>query len=177
LLPALLSLGPVADRVGRRPLLVAGIAVTVISSMVFAAAHSVAWLFAGEIIYGIGSALVMSCVSVAIRELHPGHHVASAALAASVAAAAGLTVGPLVSGLLAWLTPWPTVTPYLLDIVLATLLGKDRTPNRSPVVPARRTRHSHHPAGGRRFVRRARGLCQRRLAAHPATPPKPGRHT
>jgi MFS family permease len=123
LVPTLLLLGRVADRVGRRPLLVAGIAVTVVSSVAFAAAQSVAWLFAGEIIYGIGGGLVMSCVAVAIRELHPKQHVAGGALAASVAAAAGLTLGPLVSGLLAWVTPWPTVSPYLLDIVLATVLA------------------------------------------------------
>src|SRR5262252_3314929 len=71
LIPALVLLGPVGDRIGRRPLLVTGIAVTTISSLAFAAARNVGWLFAGEMIYGIGSALVMSCVSVAIRELHP----------------------------------------------------------------------------------------------------------
>ena len=38
-------------------------------------AQSLAWLFAGEIIYGIGGGLVMACVSVAIRELHPEQHV------------------------------------------------------------------------------------------------------
>ena len=73
LIPALMLLGPITDRIGRRPLLVAGIAVTTISSAIFAAARSVEWLFAGEIIYGIGSALVMACVSVAIRELHPSN--------------------------------------------------------------------------------------------------------
>ena len=33
--------------------------------------QSVAWLFAGEVIYGVGAGVVMSCVAVAIRELHP----------------------------------------------------------------------------------------------------------
>src|SRR6516225_8913952 len=120
LIPALLFVGTMSDRIGRRPLLVSGIAITVVSSIAFAAARSVGWLFAGEMIYGIGAALVMSCVSVAIRELHPRAHVASAALAASVAMAVGLTLGPLISGLLASATPWPTTAPYVLDIVLAT---------------------------------------------------------
>src|SRR5690242_6464620 len=123
LIPAIAVLGPWTDRVGRRPMLVAGIALTSVSSAAFATARGVGWLFAGEIIYGIGSALVMSCVSVAIRELHPRQHVASAALAASVAMAAGLTLGPLVGGLLASATPWPTVSPYVVDIVLASVLG------------------------------------------------------
>jgi MFS family permease len=138
LMPTLLLLGRVADRVGRRPLLAAGIAVTVVSSLAFAAAQNLAWLFAGEVIYGFGSGLVMSCVAVAIRELHPRQHVAGGALAASVAAAAGLTAGPLVSGLLASATPWPTVSPYVLDIVLATLLAAAllRIPETRPIRPA-----------------------------------------
>src|SRR5262249_20400716 len=101
LIPALVLLGPLADRVGRRPLLAIGIALPAVSSAVFAVAAGVAWLFGGEVIYGIGSALVMSCVSVAIRELHPKRNVAAASVAASVAMAAGLTLGPLVSGILA----------------------------------------------------------------------------
>ena len=142
LIPALIFLGPVADRVGRRPLLVAGIALTTVSSAAFVAARSVAWLFAGEIIYGIGSALVMSCVSIAIRELHPTQHVVAASLAASVAMAAGLTLGPLTSGLLAEATPWPTTAPYVLDIVLAAFLAVAllRIPETRPIAittPAR----------------------------------------
>jgi MFS family permease len=122
-LPVLVCVGPMADRVGRRPLLTAGIAITAISSAAFVVANGLPWLFAGEIVYGVGSALVMSCVAVAIRELHPRHNATAGALAASVAAAVGLTLGPLVSGLLAWLTPWPTTTPFAVDIVAAAILA------------------------------------------------------
>jgi len=94
-----------------------------VSSASFVVARSVAWLFAGEMIYGIGSAFVMSCVSIAIRELHPTQHVTAAALAASVAMAAGMTFGPLTSGFLAETTPWPTTSPYVLDIILAAALA------------------------------------------------------
>jgi len=123
LIPALAVLGPLADRIGRRSLLVGGIVLTIVSSAAFVAASSVAGLFAGEIIYGVASALVMSCVSIAIRELHPTGDVAAASLAASVAMAAGIFLGPATSGLLAELTPWPTTSPYVLDIVLASLLA------------------------------------------------------
>jgi MFS family permease len=123
LVPTLLLLGPVADRIGRRPLLAGGIGLTVVSSAVFLGAQGLGWLVAGEVIYGLGGGMVMSCVAAAIRELHPGDDVERAALAASVAAAVGLTVGPLLSGLLASATPWPTVSPFLVDIVAATLLA------------------------------------------------------
>jgi MFS family permease len=147
LMPTLLLLGRVADRIGRRPLLAAGIAITVLSSIAFATAQNLSWLFAGEVIYGFGSGLVMSCVAVAIRELHPRQHVAGGALAASVAAAAGLTAGPLVSGLLASTTPWPTVSPYVLDIVLATVLAAAllRIPETRPARPAPRLERTPAP--------------------------------
>jgi MFS family permease len=151
LIPTLLLVGRVADRIGRRPLLASGIALTVASSVTFAAASGLAWLFAGELVYGVGSGLVMSCLAVAIRELHPGQDVTKAALAASVAAVAGLTAGPLFSGFLAWVAPWPTVSPYLLDILLATLLAlallriPETRPQLSDTVVARRPPLVHVP--------------------------------
>lgn len=149
LIPTLLVLGRAADRIGRRPLIASGIAITILSSLAFAFARNVAWLFAGEVIYGIGAGMVMSCVSVTIRELHPRQHVAGGALAASVAAAGGLTLGPLVSGLLASATPWPTVSPYALDVALATVLAVAllRIPETRPTQPsAERPRLLHVPA-------------------------------
>jgi len=149
LVPSLLTLGRFTDRIGRRPSLVAGIAISAVSSLAFAAARNVGWLFAGEIIYGIAGGLVMSSASVAIRELHPRQSVAGGALAATVAAAAGLTLGPLVSGTLATVTPWPTVAPYVLDIVLAVVLVAAllRIPETRPNHPvtARRAPAFHVP--------------------------------
>jgi MFS family permease len=151
LVPTLVLLGPVADRFGRRPLLVVGIALTVLSSVAFALARGVAWLFAGEIIYGIGAGMVMACVAAAIRELHPAEDGAAAALAGSVAMAAGLTFGPLVSGALASAMPWPTVSPYAVDIVLASVLAgllvriPEPRPETAGTVP--RLRLLHVPAG------------------------------
>src|SRR5215468_5417920 len=156
LLPTLVLLGPVADRLGRRPLLVAGIGLTVLSSVAFALARGVAWLLAGEIIYGIGAGMVMACVAAAIRELHPAQDSAGAALAGSVAMSAGLTLGPLVSGALASATPWPTVSPFVVDIVLAAILTGllAGIPEPRPVTPGTRPRpralHVHVPAGIRR---------------------------
>ena len=74
----MLTLGRITDRVGRRPALVAGMAITAVSSIAFAAARNVGWLFAGEIIYGIAAGLVMSATTVTIRELHPKQHAGGA---------------------------------------------------------------------------------------------------
>ncbi|MCU1343927.1 MAG: multidrug transporter, partial [Acidimicrobiia bacterium] len=148
---SLLTLGRLTDRIGRRPSLVAGIAISAVSSLAFAGARSVAWLFAGELIYGVAAGLVMSSAAVAIRELHPKQSAAGGALASSVAAAAGLTVGPLLSGILATVTPWPTVSVYVLHIGLALALAAAllRIPETKPnhPAPARRAPVFHVPAG------------------------------
>jgi MFS family permease len=149
LIPSMLTLGRLTDRIGRRPSLVAGIAITAVSSLAFASARNVGWLFAGEVLYGIAGGLVMSSASVAIRELHPKQNVASGALAATLAAAAGLTLGPLVSGFLASVSPWPTVAPYALDIAVAITLAVVllRIPETKPnhPAPARRPPALHVP--------------------------------
>jgi MFS family permease len=149
-IPSMLTLGRLADRIGRRPTLVAGIAISAASSLAFAFAGGIAWLFAGEIIYGVAAGLVMSCAPVAIRELHPKGSAAGGSLAATLAFPVGLTLGPLVSGVLATVTPWPTVAPYALDVALAgaLVLALLRIPETRPDVPrpARRPPVLHVPA-------------------------------
>ena len=138
LIPSMLTLGRLTDRIGRRPVLTAGIAITALSSVAFAGARNLGWLFAGEIIYGIAAGMVMSAASVAIRELHPSQNPAHGAWATTLALATGLTAGPLLSGFLATVTPWPTVSPYALDIAVAALLAVAlwRIPETRPNVPA-----------------------------------------
>ena len=154
LIPSMLSLGRLTDRVGRRPVLLAGVLITAVSSLAFAGARGVGWLFAGEIIYGVAGGLIQSSATVAIRELHPRGHVASGALAATLAIVVGLALGPLVSGVLATVTPWPTVAPYALDIALAAFLAVAllRIPETRPDVPApaRRPPVLHVPSDIRR---------------------------
>jgi len=137
-----------------RPALVAGMAITAVSSVAFAAARNVGWLFAGEIIYGVAAGLVMSATTVTIRELHPKQRAGSGALAAMVAVAAGLTLGPLVSGVLATVSPSPTVAPFLLDIVLAVALA----------LALLRIPETDLPALATRFARR-RSMFRRRSGA------------
>ena len=154
LIPAMLTLGRITDRIGRRPALIAGMATTAVSSVAFAGARNVGWLFAGEIIYGVAAGLVMSATTVTIRELHPKQQAGRGALAAMVAVAAGLTLGPLVSGVLATVGPSPTVTPFVLHIVLAVALALAllRIPETRPAIAGGSVRAPalHVPASIRR---------------------------
>ena len=122
LIPALLTLGRLSDRAGRRPVIVSGLALTALSSMAFACAHGIAWLFAGEALYGVASGLVSSGAAAALRELHVAGDPRGSALGASLAPVIGLALGPSISGALAGITPWPEVSPYVFDVVLVIVL-------------------------------------------------------
>ena len=122
LIPSLLTLGRLSDRWGRRPVIIGGLALTACSSLAFAAADHLAWLFVGEALYGVASGLVSSGAAAALRELHPTGDASGSALGASLAPAIGLALGPLISGALASTTSWPTVSPYVFDIILVLFL-------------------------------------------------------
>src|SRR5919109_240277 len=136
LIPSMLTLGRLSDALGRRPVMIAGLALTGLSSLAFAGARNVGWLFAGEVAYGVAAGMVNSGVVAALRELHPEDSAAGGALGVTAAQVTGLLIGPLASGVLAATTPWPLVSPYALDIalVLALLVALAKVPETRPQV-------------------------------------------
>jgi MFS family permease len=136
LIPSMLTLGRLSDALGRRPVMIAGLALTGLSSLAFAGARNVGWLFAGEVAYGVAAGMVNSGVVAALRELHPEDSAAGGALGVTAAQVTGLLIGPLASGVLAATTPWPLVSPYALDIalVLALLGALAKVPETRPQV-------------------------------------------
>lgn len=60
LLPALLVCGPGSDRVGRRPVLLAGLALTVLAVVVFLFARGLGWVLAARAVQGLGVAAVLT---------------------------------------------------------------------------------------------------------------------
>ena len=119
LVPSILTLGRASDRFGRRPTVAAGMALTVVSSLVFAGTQGVAWLVAGEILYGIAGGLVMSATPVAIRELHPKGDVAAAGAGRHGRPGRRARPGSRCSAA-CWRSvgPHSTVTPFLVHAAL-----------------------------------------------------------
>src|SRR4051812_16893359 len=58
LVPALLLFGGLSDRFGRRPVMLAGIAVACVGLALFAAARSTAWLFGARALQGLAVGLI-----------------------------------------------------------------------------------------------------------------------
>src|SRR5438093_11340293 len=71
LVPALIVFGRVSDRIGRRPVIVAGLAVAAAGLVLFAAAQSTAWLVAARICQGLAVGMISGAATAAPVELDP----------------------------------------------------------------------------------------------------------
>jgi MFS family permease len=120
-LTTLLLAGRVSDHVGRRPVLLISLALLALSSVVFIAADSPAWLFAGRGIQGLATGAAISAAGAALLDLHPRRDPAAVGLANGVASATGLALGVLFSSSLVQLGEAPQTLPYLLLLALFAL--------------------------------------------------------
>lgn len=153
IVPGLLVFGPLADAVGRRPVLAGAIMAGVAASLVLAGATDLKWLFAGRILEGVSFAAAIGTGAAALVEAHPrrDHRVAAAVTTASFLG--GSAVGTLMTGLLAQYGPRPLQLTYLVHaglLLLALLLvglaqeplpAADRRPWRlgRPAIPSAAT--------------------------------------
>jgi predicted MFS family arabinose efflux permease len=123
LIPGLLIAGPLSDARGRRPVMVASAALSLAGTLALVVAgHSLAPLFVGRFLTGLGSGAAFGAGTAWLRELSrppfgdAGDH--AAARRGAVTMTVGFAAGPLVSGLLAQWAPDPGVVPYLPHAVL-----------------------------------------------------------
>lgn len=138
-----LPAGAIADRLGRRPLLILGPALVVGASLICAGAVSFSMLLLGRFIQGIGSALfhivglaiVMDVTTPEDRTRHMSIYEGAAQL--------GLTLGPVLGGFAA--TLWGYRAPFLVNALLCTLAalwGWAQVPETRPARPAEAPGHS-----------------------------------
>lgn len=124
-LAALLMLGRVSDVIGRRPMALAGMAVAVVSAVVFLFAENVAWLDIARILSGLGIGVGAGTGTAWLAELLPTDDKSQAATIATSTNFLGLGLGVLGAGLLAEYAPWPlrlTFVVYLAMLATVTLL-------------------------------------------------------
>jgi MFS family permease len=123
LIPGLLIAGPISDAHGRRPVIMASAALSLLGTLALVVAgHAVALLYVGRFLTGLGSAAAFGTGTAWLRELsRPPFGDATdhgAARRGAVAMTIGFAAGPLVSGLLAQWVADPRVVPYLPHLVL-----------------------------------------------------------
>jgi MFS family permease len=123
LIPGLLIAGPVSDAWGRRPVVMASVALSLLGTLsLVVAGEGVELLYVGRFLTGLGSGAAFGAGTAWLRELsRPPFGDATdhgAARRGVVAMTVGFAAGPLVSGLLAQWVADPRVIPYLPHLVL-----------------------------------------------------------
>lgn len=114
--------GRAVDRIGRKPVLISGLALFGASQLMFGMATSVVWLFAARILGGISSSMIMPSVTAFIADVTTKERRAQALGYMSASMNTGFIVGPGIGGLLAEFgTRVPFFVAGTLGIVAAIL--------------------------------------------------------
>ncbi|MEV0672532.1 MFS transporter [Mycobacterium sp. NPDC050441] len=119
-LTALVVFGRWSDAIGRRPVLLGGVAVAMVSSVLFLAADSVLDLVIARVLSGLSAGVFTATATAAIVETAPLKWRTKAAAIATIANMGGLGVGPVLAGLLVQYCPAPL---HLAFAVHATAAG------------------------------------------------------
>ncbi|MFJ3218002.1 MFS transporter [Kitasatospora sp. NPDC086801] len=114
----LLLVGNVSDSVGRRPVLLGGLALAACSAVAFLAEGGLPLLWLGRLLSGLSAGLFTGTATAYVLELAPPGRQARAGFVATAANIGGLGCGPLLSGLLAEYTRYPLILPFAVHLVL-----------------------------------------------------------
>ena len=122
LVVALALFGNLSDYIGRRSAMLIGLGLSFGGVVLFAAAPSVEWLFAGRALMGLGVALSLSPATAAMVDFSaPGQEKRASAIT-TAATAVGLMLALLVGGGLIEYAPLPTHLNFIvLSVVIAVV--------------------------------------------------------
>jgi DHA1 family bicyclomycin/chloramphenicol resistance-like MFS transporter len=115
------AVGPLADRFGRKPLMLAGLALFALSAAACALAPSIGVLIAARVLQGVGAGTVAILPRAMIRDLFEGREARLQLAAISVVFSVAPLIGPtLGAGLLA-IGPWRLI--YATHALVGAALG------------------------------------------------------
>lgn len=110
--------GKASDQVGRRPILLAGVATGFLCLVGMLVARSVWELIVWRSLTGLAIALFTGAGTAALTELGPPDQTRRAATHAATAGIVGFASGPVVGGLFAEYGPWPLRLVYAVSLLL-----------------------------------------------------------
>lgn len=103
---AMLIYGPLSDRFGRRPMLIAGLVLYLIGSLVSTLAPSIAFLILGRTVQAIGGAAPLALTRTIIRDLYGRERAASMIAYVTMAMVIAPMMAPAIGGYLNDLIGW-----------------------------------------------------------------------
>jgi EmrB/QacA subfamily drug resistance transporter len=136
------SAGRLGDLIGRRTLLVGGIALFSIASLLCAGAPTLGLLIAARAAQGLGAAVMMALSMAFIAAVIPKEKVGSAMGLLGTMSAVGTALGPTLGGVLIATAGWQAI--FLVNVplgMLALLLTRRCLPCDSPLVARARFDH------------------------------------
>jgi MFS family permease len=126
----LLVFGNLSDEIGRKPVLLIGLAFSAASAFLFVFAGSLVPIFAGRIASGLSAGVFTGTATAMLVDLAPGGRRRLASFVAVIVNLGGLGLGTLLAGLLADYCRSPLRLPFIVDLGLLApaLLGLLMTP-------------------------------------------------
>ena len=114
-------IGSLADRFGRRPVLVGGLLVYLAGSPACLAAPSLGWLLAGRFVQGLGSAAGPILSRAVLRDLYAGAELGRMLSYAMIVFSAAPLLAPAIGALMLRLGNWELIFVFLLLVAVALL--------------------------------------------------------
>ena len=121
-LAAVLTLGSLSDRIGRRPVLLGALTVQLASNVMFLVAPGIGWVIAGRIVQGIAGGAATTAFTAALVELAPPNRKRLGAILGSVGVTGGLGLGSLLAGVAIQFTTSANAIVFVV-LTIVTMLG------------------------------------------------------
>lgn len=118
---SLLFLGRLPDRVGFRPVMQAGLVLTLLGTLVSLLAWDMVSLIVGRFVVGVASSLITTSATLGLSVLSRPGQLHRIAMMTGFLLAFGFGLGPLVGGLMGQWAPYPLVTAYLPTLILGAI--------------------------------------------------------
>jgi MFS family permease len=115
---ALFVFGRLSDQIGRRPLLIAGLALSGLSAGAFLIADGLTLLIMGRVLSGLSAGTFTGTATATLVDLAGPQRRARATLVATVANMGGLGCGPLLAGVLSQWAASPLRLTFWVDLAL-----------------------------------------------------------
>lgn len=120
-LAALLLFGRASDALGRRRVLLPGLACSALSAVAFLLAQGLPLLYVGRVLSGLSAGIFTGTATATLVDLAGEGRAVGATLLATASNMGGLGLGPLLAGVLAQVAPLPLRLPFWVDLGLVLL--------------------------------------------------------
>ena len=126
----LVVFGNLSDEIGRKPVLMLGLALSALSAFLFLFAGSLAPIYAGRVASGFSAGIFTGTATAMLVDLAPGGRRRMASFVAVIVNLGGLGLGTLLAGLLADYRRSPLRLPFIVDLglLVPAVLGLLVTP-------------------------------------------------